>query len=131
MKRPEIRIQQPEAPDLHQALEDDANNINQAPGDLARVINQCVKQALEDHTQDEEQARDDQARDTRLALDQIQEINQAQEVTNAWLRLFVDQNNERMRAMETLLRQVLDERRRPDVAAERTYSPSPLPPNAE
>jgi hypothetical protein len=82
---------------------------------------------------DLDQALDDLARDTRLTLDQTQEINQAQEVTNAWLRLLheiVDQNNERMRAMETLLRQVLDERRRPDVAAE-TYSPSPLPPNAE
>ena len=61
------------------------------------------------------------------------DLYQALEVTNAWVLLLhesVDQLNERTRAIETLLRQVLDERRRPDVAARGTYFPSPLPPNA-
>ncbi|RBR07804.1 uncharacterized protein FIESC28_10497 [Fusarium coffeatum] len=138
MQQPELPVQQPEAPDIYQALEGRARDINQAPGVLPRAIEQCSKQILEDHAQDSEQTWEDLLRVIKQCCkkaleDHTPDKNQAQEVTNARVLLLhesVDQLNERTRAIETLLRQILDERRRPDVAARGTYFPSPLPPNA-
>ncbi|KAJ4007099.1 hypothetical protein NW752_010519 [Fusarium irregulare] len=134
VQQPELPVQRPEAPDLYQALEGTARDINQAPGVLPRAIEQHFNQVLEDHGQGSEQTWEDLLRVIKQCCEQ------ALEVTNARVLLLhesvdqlnegFDQLNERTRARETLLRQVLDERRRPDVAARGTYFPSPLPPNA-